>query len=250
MKIYAITNQKGGVGKSTTAQCLAAGLAHRGKKVVLIDLDQQGNTTDTFALKATPTAYELLTNQVTLADAIQATNVPNLSIIAGGRSLVNIEKELNTLGDEYQLKDIIAAATGVDYIIIDTPPAKSVATSNALVAADAVIIPSQSTRYSFEAVKEMYRTIAGIQRRHNQNLTIAGILLTRHQGRVVIAKDIATALTELAANIKTTVFKAVVPESIAIQQCQHKKKDLFTFSPKNKATLAYNAFIDELIAAE
>jgi len=132
-------------------------------------------------------------------------------------------------------------------VVIDTPPAVSILTSNALTAANTVVIPTQATDYSIDAVKFMYKTVTAIQQYTNKKLTIAGLLLTRHAGKSRISKDAANALAVIADKMNTKVFAAVIPESCKVQNAQNKKVDLFAFAPKDKATQAYNAFIDELL---
>jgi len=244
--IYCISNQKGGVGKSTTAQCLAAGLVRRGRKVLIIDLDAQGNTSSTLqADKTKPTAFDMLTLSAPLQSCIQRTKLDGLFLIAGSQRLQEIERTLVDTGREYRLKEILAR-TRFDDVVIDTPPAVSILTSNALTAADTVVIPTQATDYSIDAVKFMYKTVTAIQQYTNKKLTIAGLLLTRHAGKSRISKDAANALAVIADKMHTKVFAAVIPESCKVQNAQNKKMDLFAFAPKDKATQAYNAFIDEL----
>lgn len=246
--IYCISNQKGGVGKSTTAQCLAAGLVRRGRKVLMIDLDAQGNTSGTLqADKTKPTAFDLLTFNAPLQSCIQCTPMDGLFLIAGSQELQKIEQMLVDTGREYRLKEILKNVR-FDDVVIDTPPAVSVLTSNALTAANTVVVPTQATDYSIDAVKYMYKTVAAIQQYTNKTLTIAGILLTRHAGKSRISRDAAEALRVVAEKMRTRVFAAVIPESCKVQNAQNKKKDLFSFAPKDKAAIAYNAFIDELLS--
>lgn len=247
MKIYSITNQKGGVGKSTTAQALAAGMAKAGKKVLVIDLDAQGNTSYSMAADMTkPNVYDLMKYRHTLQECIQPTAIDNLFIIAGGQDLVSIETELTTTGKEYRLKELIGKAK-FDAVVIDTPPAICTLTSNALTACDYVVIPSQANIYTIEGIKNLADNIATIRKYTNPKIKIAGILLTRHNGRSTIVKACLNALQQLAANIGTKVFATAIPEAIAVQEAQTRKTNIFDYAPKNKATIAYKAFMDELL---
>lgn len=245
--IYCVSNQKGGVGKSTTAQALAAGLARRGRTVLIIDLDAQGNTSRTFnADPEKPGAFDLLTGTSNLLESIQRTHLDNLFLIAGNQRLQEIEKLLTDTGREYRLKELIAK-TKFNDVVIDTPPSICTLTANALTAANVVILPTQATDYSIDAVKYMNKTIATIKQYTNKQLTIGGFLFTRHTAKSRISKDAATALASIAQAMHTKVFAATIPESCKVQQAQHRHTDIFGYAPKDKAATAYNEFIDELL---
>lgn len=246
MMIYAIANQKGGVGKSTTAQALAAGLAKAGQKVLVIDLDAQGNTSYSFGADETkPGVYALMSYKAKLQDCIQATALDGLYIIAGGQDLVNVETELTSTGKEYRLKELIGKAK-FDAVVIDTPPSICTLTTNALTACDYVVIPSQANIYTIEGIKNLADNIATIRKYTNTKIKVAGILLTRHNGRSTIVKACIGALNQLAENMGTKVFATTIPEAIAIQEAQTRKTNIFDYAAKNKAAIAYKAFIEEL----
>lgn len=247
MIVFSIANQKGGVGKSTTAQALAAGLAKAGKKVLVIDLDAQGNTSYSFGADTTkPGVYALMSYKAKLQECIQETALPNMYIIAGGQDLVNVETELTTTGKEYRLKELIGKAK-FDAVVIDTPPSICTLTTNALTACDYVVIPSQANIYTIEGIKNLADNIATIKKYTNTKIKVAGILLTRHNGRSTIVKACIGALQQLAASMGTKVFATTIPEAIAIQEAQTHKTNIFDYAAKNKAAIAYKAFIDELL---
>lgn len=246
MIVFSIANQKGGVGKSTTAQALAAGLAKAGKKVLVIDLDAQGNTSYSFGADTTkPGVYALMSYKAKLQECIQETALPNMYIIAGGQDLVNVETELTTTGKEYRLKELIGKAK-FDAVVIDTPPSICTLTTNALTACDYVVIPSQANIYTIEGIKNLADNIATIKKYTNTKIKVAGILLTRHNGRSTIVKACIGALQQLAGNMGTKVFSTTIPEAIAIQEAQTHKTNIFDYAAKNKAAIAYKAFIEEL----
>ena len=246
--IITITNQKGGVAKSTTSQNLGAGLANRGYKVLLIDLDAQANLTLSCGVKEpAKTVYSILKDKTLTADAITPIK-ENLSLIPASLALSTADLELNGVGKEYKLAEALESVKNdYDYIIIDTPPALSILTVNALTVADKVIIPAQADLFSLEAIKQLNNTIETIRRYTNKGLTIAGILLARYNNRNILTQELTEVLNTTAEYLQTKVFKNTIREAVAIKEAQARKQDIFTYSPESNVAGDYNGFVEEVI---
>lgn len=246
-KIVSIINQKGGVGKSTTAESLAAGLSLRGYKTLAVDLDAQGNLTYTFGADNTgATVLEVLTGDATAAEAIKHTQ--SCDVLPANKALAGADAYIKETGKEYRLKEALEnVADQYDYIIIDTPPALGILTVNALTACQSVIIPSQADIYSIQGIEQLSETMKPVKKYCNPGLEIEGILLTRYSARSVLSREVADMLEELAANLGTKLFKTKIREAIAVKEAQISQQSLFEYSPKAKPTEDYNALIDELI---
>lgn len=249
--IITVTNQKGGIGKSTTVQAVGAGLSLRGYKVLLIDLDAQGNLTmATGAASSSGNAYQLLRGDIGPDQAIKPIR-ENLDIIPASPNLSRSDLDLNQTGKEYKLKEAIAAIKGrYDFIIIDTPPALGVLTINALTAADRVLIPAQADLFSLEAVKQLYSTIEIIKKYTNPELDIEGIILTRYSPRSVLTRELTELMDDTAKVLNTKLFKTAIREAIAIKEAQATQTDIFTYAPKSNVAQDYAAVIDELLQGD
>jgi len=246
--IITVTNQKGGVAKSTTSQNLGAGLAGKGYKVLLIDLDAQANLTLSCGVKEpAKTVYSILKDKTLTADAITPLK-ENLSIIPASLALSTADLELNGVGKEYKLTEALESVKGdYDYIIIDTPPALSILTVNALTVADKVIIPAQADLFSLEAIRQLNSTIQTIKRYTNKNLSIAGILLTRYNNRNILTQELTEVLNTTAEYLQTKVFKSTIREAVAIKESQTQKQDIFTYSPESNVAGDYMNLVEEVI---
>lgn len=249
-RIIAIINQKGGVGKSTTAATLAAGLSLKGYKTLSIDLDAQGNLTYTAGAKTNgATAPGVLTGEVKAEDAIQHT--PSGDIIAANKALAGADAFIADTGKEYRLKEALESLQAAyDYIIIDTPPALGILTINALTACNSVIIPAQADIYSLQGIEQLADTMKPVKKYCNPNLKIAGILLTRYSSRSVLSREVAELAEQLADKLGTKLFKTTIREAIAVKEAQISQQSLFDYAPKAKVTEDYRAFIEELLEQE
>lgn len=247
MKCIAVINQKGGVGKSTTAATVAAGLSLKGYKTLSIDLDAQANLTYTAGAKTTgSTALGVLTGEAKAEDAIQHTDSGD--IIAANKALAGADAFIADTGKEYRLKEALESVSAAyDYIIIDTPPALGILTINALTACDSVIIPAQADIYSLQGIEQLAETMKPVKKYCNPSLKIEGILLTRYSPRSVLSREVAELAEQLAARLGTKVFKATIREAIAVKEAQISQQTLYQYAPKAKVTEDYTALIEELI---
>lgn len=246
-KIIAITNQKGGVGKSTTAAALTAGLTLKKFKVLAIDLDPQGNLTHTSsAVTKGATVLGVLTGDVKAAAAIQHTDTGD--IIAANRGLAGADAFIIDTGKEYCLKEALEEISeNYDYIVIDTPPSLGILTVNALTAADKIVIPAQCDIYSLTGIEQLSDTIKPVKKYCNKNLKLEGILLTRYNARTTLTKEVAELAGQLALKLGTKLFKSTIREAVVVKEAQISQMSLFAYSPKSKAAEDYGLFVDEII---
>ena len=236
-KIIAVVNQKGGVGKSTTAQALTAGLLLKNFACLTIDLDAQGNLTYTLGAKTNEaTILEVLTGEVEAKDATQ--HLKNGDTIAANKALAGADAFISETGKEYRLKEALQSLEEqYDYIIIDTPPTLGILTVNALTACNSIIIPAQ-----------LANTMRSVRKYCNPNLQIEGILLTRYNSRSVLSKEVAELANQLAKKLGTRLFKSTIREGVAVKEAQISQKSIFEYAPQAKVAQDYKAFIEELLS--
>lgn len=257
-KILAIANQKGGVGKTTTCQCLAAGLYAQGKRVLLIDLDPQSNlsilcdaVTDAVN-KETPTMLELLSDKANFTDVIQS--MEEYDIAPASMYLASIDSVLtDPIGRPFKLVEKINEANlrkKYDYIIIDCPPALGTLTSLAIVAADSVIIPAQADILSLQGVSQLYSTIQSARGHANKALKISGIVLTRFNARTKISREIHEMFLTAAKQMGTVVFKTQIREGTAIKESQAAGENIFQSAASSNVAQDYQALIKEIFFPE
>lgn len=246
-KTIAIINQKGGVSKTTTALALGAGLTLRGYKVLLVDLDAQGNLSYSMgAEEANFTTIDVLSKKVKAADVIQ--HLEQGDLLPTSPELSFADKLLGDTGKEYRLKEALdPIKENYDYIIIDTPPALGVLTVNALTACTGVIIPAQADVFSLQGISQLYATIDAVKKYTNPSLKVMGLLLTRFSNRAVLSKNIAEVMEQTAHELDTKLFTATIREGIAIKEAQISRQSIFEYAPKSNPAQDYNDFIDELL---
>jgi len=246
--ISAICNQKGGVGKSTTAEALAEGLTRKNKKTLLIDVDPQGSTSLTAGAALNKyTIYEVFTKQ---ADALQVIQQRpgRADIIPASKNLARLDVELTATGKEYRLRERISPLLNLyEYIIIDTPPALSIITVNALTAANSIIIPAQADIYSLYGIDQLCDTVEAIRTYTNPGLTLAGVLLTRHTPRSILSRDMAETAAETAARVGTFLYNTVIRETITVKEAQARQQSIYEYAPKSNAAADYEAFVTEYL---
>jgi chromosome partitioning protein len=251
--IITVTNQKGGVAKTTTAQSLGAGLNLMGYKVLLIDLDPQANLTHAVGVKdPSKSVLDVLTGALSLAEAViyQPHNDDNdfVDILPATAELAAAEKILKDTGREFKLREALdSIELQYSFIVIDTPPSLGILTVNALTAADRIIIPAQADDFSLQGIAELYNTISVIRRYTNPKLEIDGILLTRHNSRSVISRDITEAMEETANRIGGILYDTHIRECTALKEAQAVQRDIFSYAPKSNAAIDYMSFVKEVL---
>ena len=250
MNILAVINQKGGVGKSTTALAIGAGLILKGYRTLFIDLDAQGNLT--YTLGATTKGYNalgVLQRPETAKEEIQHTEQGD--IIASSPSLAGADTLITQTGKEYRLKEALETIAGeYDYCIIDTPPALGILTINALTACRGAIIPAQADIYSLQGISQLNSTIQTVKKYCNPALSIMGIVLTRYNGRSIIRREVAEMLEQTAQSLNTKLYKAKIRECIALVEAQAKKQNIFSYAPRSNAAADYKALVAEILGEE
>ena len=245
-RVIAVANQKGGVGKTTTALALAGGLKRRGFKVCLGDLDPQTNASFTYGaqIEDVGTMYDLLINDD--IDCIQTTDLGD--IIAGDKLLKDAPKLLDGVSGVHKLrKGLNAIGDRYDFIILDTPPALSVLLTNALTAADTVIVPLTPDSYGLQGLVQLMDTIQDVQEYTNPNLKVGGLLLTKYSGRTNLAKSVLDALPQYSEMFGSKVYDTKVRECIKTREAQVNKICLFEYAPDSTTAEDYDALIDELL---
>jgi chromosome partitioning protein len=248
-EIIAIVNQKGGVAKTTTACALGCGLAARKKKILFVDLDGQVNLTNTLQAESGPehaSSFEVLTGAATAEEATQ--KIGKWHVISGSPSLAEANFAMPQKGREFSLKNALAPMKGLyDYIILDTPPSLGYLTINALAACDSIIITAQADKYSLQGIGQLTLTLQAVKSRANPQIEIKGILLTRHNPRTVLTREISAMIEETAKNLATKVFRTTIRDAVAVREAQALEMDIFTYAPKSKVADDYRAFVKEVL---
>ena len=255
-KIISLVNQKGGVGKTTTSINLSASLAYLGKKVLLIDLDPQGNTTTGVGINKgdiTNSVHEVLTAKCNITEAIIKTKYKNLYVLPATINLAGLDMELmeksktnqNFIKNE-QLKTFLDPIKDVfNYIIIDCPPSLGLITTNALTASDSVIIPVQCEFFALEGITQLLNTIMLAQKNLNPNLDIEGVLLTMLDSRTLLGLEV---VEDIRRFFKERVYNTIIPRLVKLTEAPSHGKPILAYDPKHRATEAYINLAKEVIA--
>ena len=248
-KIICIANQKGGVGKTTTSVNLSACVAQLGKRVLLIDMDPQGNTTSGLGVnknKLDASVYDVLINDVAVADAIRDTMIETLKLLPAQVELAGAEVELvNLLAREQRLKNAIAPVRDqFDFIFVDCPPSLGLLTLNALTMADTLLVPIQCEYYALEGLSQLMNTVKLIRRNLNPRLEVEGVVLTMYDGRTNLSQQV---VGEVKRFFKNKVYDTIIPRSVRLGEAPSFGLPISLYAPKSTGAAAYGSLATELV---
>jgi chromosome partitioning protein len=248
-KIVAIANQKGGVGKTTTAINLAAALGCAGKKVLMVDIDPQGNATSGLGINKRETAgstYNLLIANEPIDKVLLPTKFKNLDLLPSNINLAGVEIELVELPERtFRLKQALASVRGsYDFILIDCPPSLGLITLNALAAADAVLIPIQCEYYALEGLSQLMATIRQVKRMYNEDLELEGVLLTMFDSRLNLTVQVAE---EVKKHFKEKLYRSVVPRNVRLSEAPSHGQPIQYYEGSSKGAEAYDRIAKEFL---
>ena len=247
-KIIAIVNQKGGVGKTTTTVNLSAALAKKGKKVLLIDEDPQGNATSGVGVNKTQdrSTYDIIINETEFDDAIVKSSVKKLDVCPSNINLAGAEVELvPMMARETKLKDKLEnIKEKYDYILIDCPPSLGLLTINALTAANSIIIPIQCEYYALEGVGQLMNTVNLIKKQLNKELYIEGVVLTMNDARTNLSNQV---ISEVKKYFKDNVYKTIIPRNVKLSEAPSFGMPITTYAPLSKGARCYEKLANEII---
>ena len=247
-KIIAIVNQKGGVGKTTTTVNLSAALAKKGKKILLIDADPQGNATSGVGINKMQekSVYDVIINETEIEETVLETKVKKLFVCPSNINLAGAEVELvPVMARESRLKDKIESIKDdYDFIIIDCPPSLGLLTVNALTAANSIIIPIQCEYYALEGVGQLMNTVNIIKKQLNKDLYVEGVVLTMHDARTNLSNQV---ISEVKKYFKNNVYKTIIPRNVKLSEAPSYGMPITTYAPLSKGARCYEKLAQEII---
>ncbi|RDU23556.1 ParA family protein [Anaerosacchariphilus polymeriproducens] len=248
-RVIAIANQKGGVGKTTTAINLSACLAEVGKKVLVIDVDPQGNTTSGLGIDKNSldnTVYELLLEECTIKESIVKTDIKNLHVMPSNVNLAGAEIELLGINEkEYILRNEVDwVKDDYDYILIDCPPSLNMLTVNAMTTANTVLVPIQCEYYALEGLSQLIHTIDLVKERLNPSLNIEGVVFTMYDARTNLSLQV---VENVKKNLEQTVYKTIIPRNIRLAEAPSHGLPINIYDPKSAGTESYRMLAKEVI---
>lgn len=247
-KVIAIANQKGGVGKTTTSVNISTILAKKGRKVLLVDTDPQGNATSGIGMekRTEKSIYDVIIGETKIEEAIQDTQVKNLKICSSNINLAGAEVELvSMISREYRLKERLdECKEKYDYIIIDCPPSLGLITLNAFTASDSVLIPVQCEYYALEGLGQLMNTVNLVKKHLNKELEIEGAVLTMYDSRTNLANQV---VNEVKGYFDDKVFETVIPRNIRLSEAPSYGMPISLYDPKSKGAKSYEKLVKEII---
>ena len=247
-RVYVFVNQKGGVGKTTSAISIGAWLAEQGKSTLLVDFDAQANlSSGVGAAKATPGVYELISGAVPVDEVIRPTEVPNLSVIPASIDLSGAAVELiEQDGRDFFLRKALEPVRNrYDFILIDCPPSLGVLTINGMVSADAALIPMQCEYFAMEGLTLLLQTIRRIQKRLNPGLSIGGIFFTMYDSRTRLAQEV---VSQVSAYFRQKVFATIIPRNVRLSEAPSYGQPISRYDPQSSGGRAYKSLAEEVMS--
>ncbi len=243
-----VCNQKGGVGKTTTAVNLSAYLAHMGRRVLLIDMDPQAAATSGLGVsKVERTVYNVLVGECQISDAIVRTEIEGLELVPSSMDLAGAEVELaNEVGREFILRDAISNLDGYDYVIVDSPPSLGILTVNSMIACENLLVPVQTEYYSLEGLAQLLRTVELIKRRLRIPIRLR-YLITMYDARTRLSKDV---VAQLRDHFGDRVLKTVIPRNVKLAEAPSHGKPILLYDPECRGALAYKKLAEEVDGVE
>ena len=250
-RIIAVANQKGGVGKTTTAINLGAALAERGLKVAIVDLDPQGNASTGLGVPFEArelTSYDLLTGEPTLQEVLHVSPIQNLSVVPSNRDLASADFELSSRSGRTQLlRRKLTADSGFDFILIDCPPALGLLTINAMVAAGSVLVPLQAEFYALEGLSQLLMTVREVRQSANPDLRIDGVLLTMSDNRNNLSQQVEADARSTLAGL---VYRTVIPRNVRLSEAPSHAMPVLQYDPHSKGSAAYRELAQEFLSRQ
>lgn len=245
MEIIALIAQKGGVGKSTSAHSIGAGMAQAGRKVLMVDLDPQCSLSSIAGVSTQGLSIlDVIQRKASAGQAVQ--HCSRYDVIAGSEALA-ADGILSGKGREYRLRDALQGLSGYDYILLDCPPSLGIITVNALTAADSIIIPASADTLSLKALSQLWPTIQAIREHTNKGLRIKGIVITRYNARAILSREAVEMIEQQAEVMGTKVYDTKIRQGVSLQEAQAMQVDIFEYAPKSNVAQDYRSLTKEII---